>query len=867
MEQQHKIAQSVFNIAFADHGQMLERSGMLAGLVHDRLAPRISDVFDACDTGPEVVRIDRLEVDLGTVAYNDLEAALTKRLGQALQSALQTRSTITSTDATVTARRLSAQQNHLDLITHYLSTGRLPWWAERRSQADVTRTLSDLIDNAHRELTAYLRQQSAKDNPVLSRLVRQFEPGLVRRLIARLAPSSVQTIELDMKALLAHHAARAILPLQGHELAWAIRETLLRRLLAPAVAHRSTDTLVAEALQKVAASHQLHPARLLRNLKTSNMRLDIAAQSTDLEGAIGNLLSCLERQTGGQSTPQPRHTPKKALTPPFPSESSHGNPLTYPEPDEDNLPTPPPLPEAEQALARHLSQQQFHDLFEVLEPDHAEFMAALVDHFERFQPAVPGTSIGPALVSSRFREIILTYLLEERTTRFSPEHCCACTIHRLAVHCDVAYTELLNRIRASIAGPTVIEEKTRRQLLAVLDSLHAQTGRSATRPPHGRDAPPLSQSDSLLNRLRYILQGAPLSEEDSLDSVASDTGPAALTQDIPVSLQDLLDRLGPEQVLAFRRWLKRLPAAGRAKLVERLRQGAKRPETRPAKGSLDTTKINPSDDWAALLATLTEEKPGVGRSNEGMAGTPGHLSAPDDQKGVTSNYPTTPPPRLFEPSPHDATTALVASTPSQKTGGPHVRPESGNAEARHGQESYGFNHVQGTRFETNPSIYVQNAGMVLAAPFLPRLFGMLGLLEEKRFKGRLTAERAVHLLEFMVNERHAAPEFQLVLNKILCGLDGPVPIADGFDPTEQEIEAVHRMLEGMIGHWKIVGNTSVAGLRSSFLQRQGYLTFENDDWHLQVEGRSFDMLLDQLPWSIAVIKHSWMTRVLHVNWR
>ena len=144
---------------------------------------------------------------------------------------------------------------------------------------------------------------------------------------------------------------------------------------------------------------------------------------------------------------------------------------------------------------------------------------------------------------------------------------------------------------------------------------------------------------------------------------------------------------------------------------------------------------------------------------------------------------------------------------------------------------------------------------------------MLDLLEEKRFKNRTTAERAVHLLEFTVNERHAAPEFQLMLNKIMCGLDGPVPIAGGIDPTEQEIEAVHRMLEGMIDHWKIIGNTSVAGFRSSFLQRQGYLTLEHDAWHLQVEGRSFDMLLDQLPWSIAVIKYPWMTRVLHVKWR
>ena len=388
MEQRHKIAEAVFNIAFAAHGQMLERSGMLAGLVHDRLALRISDVFDAWDTGPEVVRIDRLEIDLGTVAYDDLEAALTERLGQALQNALQTRPAATNTAAPGESRRVSARQNDLDLMAHYLSTGRLPWWAERQSQDDVTRTLSDLIDKTPRELTAYLRQQSDRDNPVLSRLVRQFEPGLVQRLIARLAPSAVQTIDLHITALLALHTAGAILPLQSRELAWAMWETLLRRLLAPAGTHHSADTRVVAALYEVGASYQRHPALLLQNMRISSKRIGTAAQGGDLKNAIGNLLACLEMETAVQTTPQPRQTPQKALTPPFPSESSHGvaltspemdvagqpvlqphhaphkpmgpslqqkhthgNPLTNPEPDEANLPTPLPSPEAEQAMA------------------------------------------------------------------------------------------------------------------------------------------------------------------------------------------------------------------------------------------------------------------------------------------------------------------------------------------------------------------------------------------------------------------------------------------------------------------------------------------------------------------------------------
>jgi hypothetical protein len=783
---------------------MLERSGMLAGLVRNRLAPCISDVFDACDTGPEVVRIDRLEIDLGTVAYDDLESALTGRLTQALQNTLHTRSTRTSTDAAVTARRFSARQNDLDLMAHFLSTGRLPWWAERRSQADVTRTMSNLIDKAHRELIACLRQQSAPDNPVLSRLVRQFEPGLVWRLIARLAPAAVQTIDHNLTALLVLHTARAILPLPSRELAWVMWEALLRRLLTHGSTDRLTDTIVAAALRKISASYQLRPSRLLRNLKTSNKQVGITAQSSDLEGAIGNLLRCMERDAAGQSTPQQFLAPHKAMKSPIPQKRTIGNPLTYLEPDDtgrkppqtlpgselvqksqfplecpmekqstylerdgDNLPTPLSLASLERAQVPHF---QWERSFKMPPSKRNLDGDGLPITLARFQPNVPAMPSRPARVSSRFRELVLTYLLEERTTRFSPEHCCACTIHRLAIHYDMSSTELLNRIRASIAGSAGIEEKTCQQFLAVLDSLHAHTGQSATPSPHDSNAPPLSQSGSPPNQLRHFLQNAPLFEEDLLHPVASDTCPALPTEDILAQLQGRLDRLGPKQVPARRRLMKQLPAARLIKPVEWLRQGDRMPETRNERGSPETTKIK-------------------------------------------------------------------------------------------------LNRFQSTRFETDPSIYVQNAGMVLAVPFLPRLFSMLGLLEEKRLKNHSTAERAVHLLEFMVNERQAAPEFQLVLNKILCGLDGPAPIADGFDPTEQEIEAVHSMLEGMIDHWKIIGNTSVAGLRSSFLQRQGYLTLEHDAWHMQVEGRSFDMLLDQLPWSIAVIKHPWMTRVLHVNWR
>lgn len=164
-------------------------------------------------------------------------------------------------------------------------------------------------------------------------------------------------------------------------------------------------------------------------------------------------------------------------------------------------------------------------------------------------------------------------------------------------------------------------------------------------------------------------------------------------------------------------------------------------------------------------------------------------------------------------------------------------------------------------------IYIANAGQVLASAYLPRLFAMLNLTEQNAFRDSTSAMRAVHLLQFMVNESVGSPEYQLVLNKILCGVKPDVPIERRIVITTEERQAIEGMLRSMIQHWKVVGNTSIAGLRESFLQREGRLRLQGDAWHLLVEPRAFDMLLDQIPWSFSTIKYPWMDRVLYVEWR
>jgi hypothetical protein len=38
------------------------------------------------------------------------------------------------------------------------------------------------------------------------------------------------------------------------------------------------------------------------------------------------------------------------------------------------------------------------------------------------------------------------------------------------------------------------------------------------------------------------------------------------------------------------------------------------------------------------------------------------------------------------------------------------------------------------------------------------------------------------------------------------------------------------------------------------------------DWLLQVEAKTVDILLNQLPWGISMIKLPWMQRMLWIEW-
>jgi hypothetical protein len=161
-------------------------------------------------------------------------------------------------------------------------------------------------------------------------------------------------------------------------------------------------------------------------------------------------------------------------------------------------------------------------------------------------------------------------------------------------------------------------------------------------------------------------------------------------------------------------------------------------------------------------------------------------------------------------------------------------------------------------------IYTALAGLVLLHPFLPQLFRALGIADYDKL---LQPDRAIYLLYFLATGRIDAKEYELVIPKMLCHFPLERALGSNIIIATAEQEEGSALIAAVIRHWEVLKNTSVEGLQETFLKRSGKLSLlDNGEWLLQVESNACDILLEQLPWGISMIKLPWMPEMLRVEW-
>ncbi|MEZ4939298.1 MAG: contractile injection system tape measure protein [Saprospiraceae bacterium] len=165
-------------------------------------------------------------------------------------------------------------------------------------------------------------------------------------------------------------------------------------------------------------------------------------------------------------------------------------------------------------------------------------------------------------------------------------------------------------------------------------------------------------------------------------------------------------------------------------------------------------------------------------------------------------------------------------------------------------------------------IFIDHAGLVLLGAYLPGFFAELQLTIGPVFRSGEARLRAIHVLHFLATGTEQPEEPALTLPKLLCGLPLDEPVPPGIELTPSEKTEAQNLLEAAVRNWPALKNTSADGLRTGFLQRQGLLTFQENQnrWLLQIERLGRDMLLERLPWTYSLIKMPWLNTAIQVEW-
>ncbi|MEO1517080.1 MAG: contractile injection system tape measure protein [Bacteroidota bacterium] len=162
--------------------------------------------------------------------------------------------------------------------------------------------------------------------------------------------------------------------------------------------------------------------------------------------------------------------------------------------------------------------------------------------------------------------------------------------------------------------------------------------------------------------------------------------------------------------------------------------------------------------------------------------------------------------------------------------------------------------------------YVENAGLVLLWPYLQRFLEHIGWVKKKEFIDEEKRLQSILLLQHLVDGGQQWQEPLLPLNKLLCGHSLWKSLPTTLDLTDELTSESTDLLKAVIRNWPILKRTTVDGLRQSFLQREGKLELLDNGWKLSVSRQSYDMLIDQIPWTIRMVKLPWMKKMLRVEW-
>lgn len=265
-DQNHIIQKQVFDIQFMSDQKPFELQNRVSNLFYSRIEKIMLIVLDQMIPEGLLYRFNLIELDLGVLPYDRMEELLPLRLQEALEKELKDKRPLPAYYAGTnedSQKRPVPDQACLELLSHFLLSGNLPWWASGPLMTDPEKTIGFLFEKDAGGIKQLLLKLGAFSY-VRKRMAWQFSEQTIRSTIEILEPEEAAFIFKYHRAIEATQKETQQIKGESREVSRAIWFFIFTYLLVERGSNFNRKDFVKSNLRKIAEHYNLHYEELLK---------------------------------------------------------------------------------------------------------------------------------------------------------------------------------------------------------------------------------------------------------------------------------------------------------------------------------------------------------------------------------------------------------------------------------------------------------------------------------------------------------------------------------------------------------------------------------------------------------------------------
>lgn len=269
IKQRHLIRRQVFEITVPNREAADRIHAELARIQREYVEDALDRILSEFVGPDQYLRIESLTLNLGQISMERWESQIVHQLRPSFAAALRPHLGRASPmrDSEHDRRPVGSLQ---ELLTLFLRSGQLPWWADAAQSQQIEHTVSTLLDTEQSELVRLIRSVAGASG-VLMRLVLHCSDGSLQRLLfltLTKSQPSLRIISEELEQLVQLLRSRLPKLPSNSEIEW--RTALWVGLLSAASredrAHLGRSEFIEDALSQVAQSSGVSLPVLLHTL-------------------------------------------------------------------------------------------------------------------------------------------------------------------------------------------------------------------------------------------------------------------------------------------------------------------------------------------------------------------------------------------------------------------------------------------------------------------------------------------------------------------------------------------------------------------------------------------------------------------------